>query len=152
MGVFTIPSSNFPWSIIIHLQSFADCCTHGTQTYVSATISTDEWSTDPVPLHIGVCQGDPLSAVIFLIVMNTLSDTLCTREDLGVSPPQSSVSINHLLYADYACVVSSTPASCQHLLDMVQRWLEWAQLKDKVPKCRSMVLQASVVRKYISRD
>ena len=26
---------------------------------------------------------------------------------------------------------------------MVQRWLEWAQLKAKVPKCRSMAIQAS---------
>ena len=66
-----------------------------------------------------------------------------TRRDLGFSLPQSSISINHLLYADDTCVISNTPAGCQHLLDMVQRWLEWAQLKVKVPKCWSIVLQAS---------
>ena len=116
-------------------------------TGLSATISSDEWSTDPVPLRIGVYQGDPLSTVIFLTVINTLSDTLCTRGDLGYSLPQSSIRINHLLYADDACVISNTPAGCQHLLDMVQRWLDWAQLKAKVSKCRSMVIQASSGRR-----
>ena len=89
---------------------------------LSATISTDAWSTDPVPLELGVYQGDPLSVVIFLTVMNTLSDTLCSRKDLGFTLPQSSTTINHLLYADDACIISNTPAGCQHLLDMVQHW------------------------------
>ena len=109
-------------------------------TGLSATISTDEWSTDPVPLRVGVYQGDPLSVAIFLTVINTLSDTLCTSGDLGFSLP---ITINHLLYADDACIISNTPAGCQHLLNMVQRWLEWAQLKAKVQKCRSMIIQAS---------
>ena len=81
--------------------------------------------------------------MIFLTVMNTLSDTLCTRKDFGFTLPSSSISVNHLLYADDACIISNSPAGCQHLLDMVQRWLEWAQLKAKVPKCRSLVIQAS---------
>ena len=67
----------------------------------------------------------------------------CSKGDLGFSLPQSSISVNHLLYADDACIISNTPAGCQHLLDMVQRWLEWAHLKAKVPKCHSMVLHAS---------
>ena len=112
-------------------------------TGLSATISSSEWSTPPVPLGIGVYQGDPLSIVIFLTVMNTLSDTLCSRSDLGFTLPSSSTSVNHLLYADDACIVSNTPAGCQHLLSMVERWLEWAKLKAKVPKCRSLVIQAS---------
>ena len=48
-------------------------------TGLSATISSSEWSTAPVPLRIGVYQGDPLSVAIFLTVMGTLSDTLCSR-------------------------------------------------------------------------
>ena len=109
-------------------------------TGLSATISSSKWSTPPVPLKIGVYQGDPLSVVIFL---NTLSDTLCSRSDLGFTLPLSSTSVNHLLYADDACIVSNTPAGCQHLLSMDERWLEWAKLKAKVPKCRSLVIQAS---------
>ena len=84
-----------------------------------------------------------MSVIIFLTVMNTLSDTLNTRNDLGFTPQASSTFINHLLYADDACIVSNSPAGCQHLLDLVQCWLAWAHLKAKVPKCRSLVLQAS---------
>ena len=102
---------------------------------LSATISTDEWSTPPVPLGIGVYQGDPLSVAIFLTVMNTLSDSLHNRSDLGYTLPSSFICVN-----DDACVVSSTPAGCQCLLDLVQGWLEWAKLKAKVPKCRSMAI------------
>jgi len=58
---------------------------------LSATISTDEWSTPPVPLRIGVYQGDPLSVVIFLTIMNTLSDSLQSRSDLGYTLPSSSI-------------------------------------------------------------
>ena len=124
---FITPSSSSPW--------------------LTATISSSEWSTVSVPLRIGVYQGDPLSVAIFLTVMNTLSDTLCSRKDLGFPLPSSNAPVNHLLYADDACIVSSTPAGCQHLLDMVQRWLEWAKLKAKVPKCRSLVIQASTGRR-----
>ena len=120
---------------------------HSWYTGLSATISSSEWSTASVPLRIGVYQGDPLSVAIFLTVMNTLSDTLCYRKDLGFTLPSSNAPVNHLLYADDACIVSSTPAGCQHLLDMVQRWLEWAKLKAKVPKCRSLVIQASTGRR-----
>ena len=40
-------------------------------------------------------------------------------------------------------MVSSSPSGCQHLLDLVQQWQEWAKLKAKVPKCHSLVMQAS---------
>ena len=91
-------------------------------TGLSATISTEEWFTDPVPLNIGVYQGDPLSVVIFLTVMNTLSDALHSRSDLGFTLPNSSITINHLLYANDACIISNSPAGCQHLLDMSAGW------------------------------
>ena len=120
-------------------------------TGLSATISTEKWCTAPVPLHIGVYEGDPLSVAIFLTVINTLSDTLSTRHDLGFTLPSSSVTTNHLLYADDACVLSSSPAGCQHLLDLVQQWLDWAQLKAKIPKCRSMVIQASTGKRVRPR-
>ena len=39
-------------------------------------VITNEWETLPIPLDIGVYQGDPLSVVIFNTVINTLVDTL----------------------------------------------------------------------------
>ena len=60
-------------------------------TGLSATVSTDEWCTTPILLGIGVYQGDPLSVAIFLTAMNTLSDTLSTRSDLGFSLSSSLI-------------------------------------------------------------
>ena len=138
---------------LAHYHAPPEFCTlmQSMYTGLSATISTDEWCTAPIPLGIGVYQDDPLSVAIFLTVINTLSDTLGTRSDLGFTLPCSSVTINHLPYADDLCVVSSSPAGCQHLLDLVQRWLEWAQLKAKVSKCRSMVIQAYTGKRVCSK-
>ena len=72
-----------------------------------------------------------MSVVIFLTVMATLSDTLQARQDLGVMLPNLESVVNHLLYADDTCIVSTSSAGCQHLLNMVQQWLEWAKLKAK---------------------
>ena len=134
---------------LAHYHAPADFCRLMQSWYsgLSATISTDTWSILPVPLSVGVYQGDPLSVVIFLMVMNILSDTLKARSDLKFTLPSSSISINHLLYADDVCLVSNSTAGCQHLLDLVQQWFEWALLKAKVPKCRSMAIQASTGRR-----
>ena len=45
-------------------------------TGLSASISTLDWVTPSICLEIGEYQGDPLSVVIFLTVMASLSDTL----------------------------------------------------------------------------
>ena len=65
-------------------------------TDLSATINTNELSSDPISLRKGVYQDDPLDVVIFLTVINTLSDTLCTRKKLGFSLPQSTECISQL--------------------------------------------------------
>ena len=77
---------------------------------------------------IGVYKGNPLN--------------VRTRSDLGFSLSSSSITINHLLYADDVCVVRNSPAGRQLLLDLVHQCLKWAQLKAKVTKCCSLVIQA----------
>ena len=67
------------------------------------------------------------------------------REDLGFSMPDSSCSINQLIYADDTCC-ESLSAAWQHLLDLVQCWFQWSQLDAKVPKCCAISIQASTGR------
>ena len=83
---------------------------------LSASISTSDWVSPSIPLEIGVYQGDPLSVLIFLMVMATLSDTLSTKKDLGVNISSSKPHVNHLLYTDDTCITANSPAACQHLL------------------------------------
>ena len=80
----------------------------------------------------GIYQGNPLSVVIFLTEYFVIQLRL----------PWVHPSL-------YACVFSSTPAGCQYLLDMVQQWLGWVQLKAKVQKCYSVAIQA-FTRKMVS--
>ena len=117
-------------------------------TGFSATISTTDWVSQAFPLEIGILQGDPLSVVIFLTVMATLSDTLATRKDLGVKINKTNSSVNHLLYADDTCITAHSPAACQELLNMVQQWLGWAKMKAKPSKSRILCIKASSGKVY----
>jgi len=81
--------------------------------------------------------------VIFNTVMNTLLDTLLTRADLGYSIDGAQHRVNLLQYADDACLLANSPSSCQHLLGMVEKWLQWSGMKAKVQKCSSLAFQGS---------
>ena len=112
---------------------------------LSARVITADCITPCIPLQVGVYQGDPLSVVIFNTVMNTLIDTLQTRVDLGYTITGSRHQVNLLQYADDTCMLANSPASCQHLLNMVDNWLQWSGMKAKVPKCHSMALHARII-------
>ena len=91
---------------------------------LSATVTSRSWSTGVVPLNVGVCQGDPLSVVIFNTVMMTLADSLKAEMDCGYTFYQSRRSTNVLQYADDTCLIANGPASCQKLLSKVNIWLK----------------------------
>ena len=106
-------------------------------------VITNEWETLPIPLDIGVYQGDPLSVVIFNTVINTLVDTFQSRIDLGYTLSSSTRQINLLQYADDTCLLADSAATCQHLLEIVKQWLQWSGMRAKVCKCHCMALQGS---------
>ena len=77
---------------------------------LSASVSTDEWLTPQFPFKLGVYQGDPLSVVIFLTVMNALSDTSALEEtwvSLFLLPPLPSTSYYLLSDKQLACRLSA---------------------------------------------
>ena len=112
---------------------------------LSATINSLDWSTPPIPLEVRVYQGDLLSVVLFNTVINTMVDTIKTRPDLGYHLT-STQSVNLLQYADDTCLVADSPSSCQQLLHLVDRWLNWSGMRAKVSKCHSLALKASVAK------
>ena len=114
---------------------------------ISATITSQIWSTGPVPLKTEVYQGDPLSVIIFNTVMSTLTDNLQASQHLGYTLSGNRIRINVLLYADDTCLVADGPASCQHLLSQVGEWLQWTGMAAKVPKCFSLSIQASTAKR-----
>ena len=115
---------------------------------LSAVVTSQSWTTNPIPLQIGVYQGDPLSVIIFNSVMATLADTIDHQQHLGYKFSKSSRSTNILQYADDTCLIADGPSSCQQLLNCVERWLQWSGMMAKVPKCHSLAIQASSGRTY----
>ena len=109
---------------------------------LAVTINSSQWSTPPIPLEIGVYQGDPLSIVIFNTMINTMVDTIKSRPDLGYCLTENQT-ISLLQYADNTCLIASSPSSCQQLLQLVDRWLRWSEIRAKVPKCHSLARKAS---------
>ena len=109
---------------------------------LSASVMTREWSTPPIPLKIGVYQGDPLSIVIFNTVINTLVDTLKTYKGQGylLAPNHQ---INLLQYADDTCILANSPATCLFLLQKTDLCLNWSGMKAKVPKFHSLAFHSS---------
>ena len=69
-------------------------------TDLNAIVTTPSWPTSPIPLRVGVYQGDPLSVVIFNSVMSTLGESLKQFQQLGYSFTHSSRSLTTLQYAD----------------------------------------------------
>ena len=91
----------------------------------------------------GVYQGDPLSVVIFNMVLNKLVDTITTRIDLGYQLSGSLCRVNIMQYADDTCLVANSLSSCQYLLSKVGDWLVWTGMAAKVPKCQCLSLEGS---------
>ena len=115
---------------------------------LSAVVTSQSWTTNPIPLQIGVYQGDPLSVIIFNSVMATLADTIDHQQHLGYKFSKSSQSTNILQYADDTCLIADGPSSCQQLLNCVKRWLQWSGMMVKVPKCHLLAIQASSGKTY----
>ena len=112
-----------------------------------AKVGSGSWVSPLIPIQVGVYQGDPLSVVIVNTVVNTMVDTLRTRRDLGYSFSPSQHPINLLQYVDDTCLIGNSPASCQHLINIMATWLSWSGMKVKTSKCASLALRALTGKK-----
>lgn len=107
-------------------------------TGLAATVSSGSWATPFIPINVGVYQGDPLSVVFFNTVINTMVDTIQTRRDLGYKFVHSQPHVNLLQYADDTCLIGNSPASCQHLIDIMISWLPGFAGQVCMPKYQSV--------------
>ena len=60
----------------------------------------------------------------------------------------SSVVMPALQYADNICLVSNSKENCQAMLDVTQRWLDWALTKAKVIKCVAVAITGQTGKVY----
>ena len=86
---------------------------------LSSVVTSKSRATNPIPLQLGVYQGEPLSVVILTSVMSTLSDAITQYQHMGYHFSLSPRSSNILQYADDTCLIADGHSSCQTLLNGV---------------------------------
>ena len=109
---------------------------------LSAIVSSRQWSTAPFSLKIGIFQGDPMSVIIFNLVINLFVEFITEHyHQLGYHFAGSHHILSLLQYADDSCMVANSEENCQLMCNATEKWLCWANMSAKVSKCRILALR-----------
>ena len=118
---------------------------------LSAVVVSNTWTTNPFPLQIGIFQGDPLTVIIFNLVINLFVEFIHEfYYQLGYCFSGSPRTVPLLQYADDSCLVSNCLNNCQVLCSAADKWLAWANMKAKVPKCKVLEIRRGKVHQGTS--
>lgn len=93
-----------------------------------------------IPIKRGVKQGDPLSPILFIIFIDSLSKLIQSR-CLGVNLGKG-LNLSNLLYADDVSLCTHSTRKLQHILDLTSLWLDTYNMKANPKKCGIMVFRA----------
>ena len=106
-------------------------------------VCSKSWTTDLIPIGIGVPQGCTASTINFDIVFQTLLDYHThLAGDIGYKIANTNILVSKPTYADDVGLVSSSVLSCQRSVESFKMALDWAQtLKLKISKCRSLAFR-----------
>lgn len=106
------------------------------QMYSDSTtiLRADTWQTGAIHPRVGVKQGDPLSPLMFNIIIDRLLRQLPNEIGAFVG----TTKLNALAFADDLVVAASTPEGLQSLLDNTTSFLETCGLSLNAAKCISI--------------
>jgi len=102
---------------------------------LTSSVKTDNWSSNFFPLKQGVCQGDPLSPLIFNIVFNPLLEFIQSRAEKGFSLRGEKIIC--LPYADDFTLITSNKRDHQNLIKEIVNKTQSMNLMLAPNKCRS---------------
>ena len=107
----------------------ADLLSHRTTTVYGSTVNIGR----------GVPQGDPLSPLLFIIMMQPMSEMLASIPEGGVVLP-GGLTIKDLLYADDVSLLAETAEDLNMMLQVCQAWADQNGFMFSVEKSKAMVL------------
>ena len=102
--------------------------------------------TPAIPQNRGVKQGCPLSPILFNIALEGLLRYL-SESKAGYT--LAGHSVNSLAYADDVCVLATSKADLQEVLDKCKGFANWAGLVFNTRKCGSLCLVNHTSRLHV---
>ena len=116
-------SRGFPRLMVDYLM---DC--YGQST---TTLTSRGWESKPIHPSIGVKQGDPLSPMLFNLVIDQLLKRLPTH----ITSDIDGVKVNAMAFADDMTLLASTGPEFQELINVTSRFLRACGMKLNPAKC-----------------
>ena len=135
---------------LLHMGFPPDLVRMITNVYTGATteVLTSTGKTPPIPIHSGVKQGCPLSAILF-----NLSLELVIRKCISAAAQSPRGPLKHhglsipvLAYTDDIVLLARNPQGLQHLLDTVSSTATTLNLEFRPDKCASLSLNKTAPR------
>lgn len=103
----------------------------------TTVLSCNAWTSGSIKPTCGVKQGDPMSPIIFNMIMDRMLKKLPT--DIGTRIGDTT--INAAAFADDLLLFASTPVGLQKLLDQATEFLRKCGLKVNTSKCMTVSLR-----------
>ena len=111
-------------------------------------VVTDAGKTRFIELKQGIKQGCPLSPLLFNFVMEGFVRGIKSLERVGYRYCGGEA-ISDLEYADDMCLLASSKADLERMLNIVEIYAKWAGLKFNISKCGILNLKNNNGRKYV---
>lgn len=100
-------------------------------------LSNNNWTSDPIKPNCGVKQGDPLSPIIFNLIIDRLIRSLPT--EIGIQMGQSKYNV--IAFADDLIFTASTPMGLQTIIDLATNYLSSCGLQINAGKSFTVALR-----------
>ena len=106
------------------------------------SILTKDFCTKYIAVEKGVLQGDSFSPLIFNMIVNTFIQ--CIKDDkytnFGYRALKGFLPRNWFQFADDAVAVTSLESENQMLLNVFNKWCQWAEMTIKPTKCHAFAI------------
>ena len=109
--------------------------------------STKQYTTSWQRIERGIITGCTLSAILFVMSMTMLLMSV-QKETKGPKTASGALQRNARLYMDDITTTTATVTQTNYLLKELAMFLNWARLKVKVSKCRSLVIKNGAVTNF----
>lgn len=103
----------------------------------TTSLTCNGWTSEHIKPLCGVKQGDPMSPLIF----NMVVDRLLTRLPGDIGAKIGGLTINAAAFADDLLLFASTPMGLQKLLDQTTKYLGNCGLSVSASKCMTVALR-----------